>query len=84
MRAGIDVTFRYRVGTVEGVLDGTTVSLHEPREFRTLAAAEGYQRDLADVTDRPTLLQVGVLQWTTPAIAEALVAEAVAEGANLR
>ena len=82
MIAGVDVTFRYRVGWAIAAHADDAVSLHEVREFRTLAGAEAYQEELAG-QGRTALLQVGVLQWTTPEQAEALVAAAVTEGARL-
>lgn len=56
-------TFRYRVARVHAVYsDGEAASIDEVREFRTLVAAEKYQKRLTDEGET-AVLQVGVLQW---------------------
>jgi hypothetical protein len=81
MIAGIDVTFRYRVGWAVALSD-SAVSLSDVREFRTMAGAEGYQKEIAE-TGREALLQVGVLQWLTPEAAAEMVQDVVSAGARL-
>lgn len=81
MIAGIDVTFRYRVGWAVP-LDVDAVSLSDVREFRTLAAAERYQQEVSS-SGRAALLQVGVLQWLSPEQAEQMAKDAVASGSRL-
>lgn len=85
MIAGIDVTFRYRVGWAIAVSEddgGPWASLHDVREFRTMAGAEAYQREIAE-QGRAALLQVGVLQWLTPEQAEEMARDAVSAGSRL-
>lgn len=85
MIAGIDVTFRYRVGWAIAVsedAEGPWASLHDVREFRSMPGAEAYQKQLAE-QGRPALLQVGVLQWVTPEQAEKMAHDAVSSGSRL-
>lgn len=82
MIAGIDATYRYRVGLVMGEYDDGSISLHEVREFRTLAGAEGYRDELA-ARGYVAIVQVGLLLWTSPEDAERRLMAAQSEGARL-